>query len=405
VYPTIEVIYPNNNATFNASDTIVIKAIFKDDKNLEYVSVKLENNQNVNIGNTKTYTPQSNIYTLETTYILGNILTPSGKYTLDFTAFDGTNTKHNFIDIYLNEVPKSLKKILLIGNNSGTEIYNFNQGNPQWLKQYSGSHINAFSDNKNQQLWLLHNHSEIKLLENYAFTPRWFTSENCSQSFPCITTSGYYNNELYFATYYQKIRSLDENGSTRFTSNLSNTNEFADYIFADNDFVFAEIKNYQNSTLKLNVYYELTSAFKQSYDYTYNYSDIIGIAPYSPNEYLLLLNDNSGNASLLVYNTLSNSNWIPKTLPAQTAFDFTVINNDEILMTIGSVTYKYVISSNSLFTYLNQAYGKLFYEPLNNELYAINNNQADVYDYSSKQLKFSYIHSSAIQNIVFVYNK
>ena len=405
VYPTIEVIQPNNNATYNAADTIVVKAVFKDDKNLEYVSVKLENDQNISIGTTKTFNPADNTYTLETTYILGDILTPTGKYTFDFIAFDGTNTKHEFIDIYLNEVPKTLKKILLIGNNTGTEVYDFNQGNPQLLAQFNGNPINAYTDSKNQQLWLLHNHSEIKLLETSSFTPRWTGGENCTQSLPCLTASGFYNDEMYYASYYQKIKSLDKNGSFKFGYTLSNTNEFAEYIFADDNFVFSEIKNYPNSTLKLQTNYELTSAFKQIYDYTYGYTDIIGMAPYGQNEYLILLNNNSGNAELLVYNTVSNSNWTPKTLPAQPASNFTAITDNEILLTIGSTTYKYVISNNSLFTFFNQAYNNLFYEPLNNELYAISNNQVDVYDYGSTQLKFSYTHFSSVNKIVFLYNK
>ena len=405
VYPSIEILEPNNNATYNAADTIVVKATFKDDKKLEYVSVKLQNEQNVNIGSIKTFYPENNSYTLQTTYILGDILTPTGKYTFDFVAYDGTNIKHEFIDIYLNEVPKKREKVLLFAGNSSTEIYDFNQGNPQLLQQFSGSPINAYINSKTQQVWLLHNHSEIKLLDASGLSPQWSTNENCSQSFPCITASGFFNDEMYYATYYQKIKSLDNNGTPKFTYTLTNTNEFSDCIFADNDYVFAEIKNYQNSLLKLNVHYELTAAFKQSFDYTYGYSDIIGIAPYGPNEYLVLLNDNSGNAALLVYNIISNSNWTPKTLPTQNATSFTVINDNEILMTIGSTTYLYLISNNSLLPYFNQAYSKIFYEPLNNELYAIVNNQTDVYDYSSKQLKFSYTHCTPINKIAFLYNK
>ncbi len=404
--PAIQVSYPLNNASFNAADTIVVKATFTDDKNLEYVSVKLENDQNVSAAPSKTFNPYTDAYTMQTTYVLGDVHTPSGKYTLDFVAFDGTNTKHEFIDIYLNEVPKKLNKVLLItGSTSATGIYDFNNGNPQLLAQFQGNAVNAYADNRNQQLWLLHNHSEIKLLETSSYSTRWSDNESCSISFPCITASGFFNDELFYSTYYQKTVALDAAGSGKFTVSLPNGNEFSEYIFADNDLVLTEIKNYSNSTVKLNVYYRISSALKQSYDYTYNYTDIVSIVPYTNNEYLVLLNDNSGKAALLAYNTLSNSNWTPKTLPAAAATNMLAINSNEVLMTIGNTTYQYFTGNNSLLTYLNQAYQQLFYEPLNNELYGIINNQIDVYDYPSKQLKFSTTLSDTPKKIVFLYNK
>jgi len=150
--PTIEVLDPIENTSYNTFDTIPIKALLKDDKVLTFASAELQNVDLVTVLPLSSKNINTPEYQLVTSLIIDNIQLTSGKFYVLITAKDEVNTTRSFTEIHVNGLPLITKGYMVyesIGDQ--VELHNYFNGNDSvvWIKE--GPFKDGLVDNYHQQ--------------------------------------------------------------------------------------------------------------------------------------------------------------------------------------------------------------------------------------------------------------
>ena len=150
--PTIEVIKPIENTSYNTFDTIFIKALLKDDKQLKFASAELQDANLVTILPPSSQTLDTPEHQFITDLIIDNIHLSSGKFYVLITAKDEVNTTRSFTEIHVNGLPLITKGYMVYESMGGqVELHNYFNGTDsvKWVKE--GPFKDGLVDNYHQQ--------------------------------------------------------------------------------------------------------------------------------------------------------------------------------------------------------------------------------------------------------------
>ncbi len=117
--PQINITTPHENQIFQVGDTVQLIAGICDDRQLDYVSIRIVNTDYVPVTPAQTFYPENNCTDINHGIPIGNMMLESGTYYVLVTAFDGTNTTNEFRKISINAVDKRLKYILVLTIDGG----------------------------------------------------------------------------------------------------------------------------------------------------------------------------------------------------------------------------------------------------------------------------------------------
>ena len=150
--PTIEVIKPIINSSYNTFDTIPIIALLRDDIGLKFASAELQDANLVTVLPPSSKSLNDTEHQFITSLIINNIHLNSGKFYILITAKDEVNTTRSFTEIHVNGLPFITKGYMVYESmGEQVELHNYFNGTDsvKWVKE--GPFKDGLMDNYHQQ--------------------------------------------------------------------------------------------------------------------------------------------------------------------------------------------------------------------------------------------------------------
>lgn len=403
--PKITVYTPDDGVQIRGIDTIQITFDAADDMNLERVQVSLENENNIVVSHTITKTPNTKKFTFNEAYIVDELHLESGNYYFDISAYDGENTTHKFIDVNLFEVDKIREGIFISSYNGvSSDVYLMdNSYQTNLYKNYVGDVLDISINSHHQQLiHTCHKSGAMESTDLITNLPAWTVPAQSSTTpyFTGVLMGD--DNRLYTGYYDGRFKAFNQNGAATISGNANQSFYVQDAALLG-DFYVTEQKSIPVGQVQLVLNWVASGVqFQQA---AVN-EDIKGIYQRTNNEMIVLTNTsgNVGNVAFYYLNTGQIGH--PFSVSLGKIEDCIEISTGVYLVAEGNnLTY---VNTNDYSTlpYLTGVNANLLrYDSFSNELFVVNGNQITIYDFSSKSVKSTYVHSATIVDLDFWYNK
>ncbi|HNQ83718.1 MAG TPA: hypothetical protein PLW31_02010 [Bacteroidales bacterium] len=112
--PVISFIAPGVNTIINIPDTLDVKVQVNDDRIIHFVVISIVNEDKIPLTEAKSFAPFLAEFTAVHSFVIDSKTIASGVYSIQVLAFDGFNTKTGFLDIEINEIPRSLEGFMAV---------------------------------------------------------------------------------------------------------------------------------------------------------------------------------------------------------------------------------------------------------------------------------------------------
>ncbi len=403
VAPTISVSSPANLQNINGFDTLQIMANINDNRNIESISVSLKDLNNIPVLSTIIKTPNLASYSLNVFYFFDDIHLASGKYYFDISASDGVNVTHKYIDIMYGEVAKIRKGIIFFTNNgNSTSVYRLSDFSytSTLNNTISGDFIGGSVNSYDQQIITSGvTTGGLNSLSTSANTINWSVTSTS-------TIKGFFasNRDVFISKSNGEIISFDNKGMTK-SYYQAYPNYYGEIGLVYNNVFVSEQHPVFGNDVRLVVYWMASAGIKQQLILA---EDVVNLFPYTNNKLILFANDlATATSHIYIYDVTSNLKWAPfVTLNSGIIDDCLAISNGVYLVLQNGNISKVDVNALSNTNYMTVVGAtKIKYDGLNNELVVVASNKIDIYNYTTKNLKGSYTHSSTILDVDFLYNK
>jgi len=405
--PIVTITAPAINQSFNVFDLITVHASLSDDTKITAVSVSIVNDQYTPVVTSVSVPVTSPTMTLNTTYYIDNIHLLSGTYYLLITATDGTNDSHAYQKIYINAVPKTLKKIFV------TSSTNSSQTNLSYIDStfttivpyhnFSGDYISSSVSSYYQQAYMCGyytgNFQGITLNNNavkFTVTPL-ITSE------PYFT--GFYNDDMnnYVARYDGHIKGYDYLGNPIYSATATGSFYPTKFCF-NNNYLIAEEIDKTSSAKKLATYYPTGSPL-QEVSIT---QDVVAFCE-KDFENVFVFGNVSGLGIIQLFNRTTNNLWSPYPYSLGTGSILSALKIDDDTYLIGysnGTILKYQYQNSSVTNYLTGYTAiQLKYDDVNNRIIVVEANRITAIDYPTAVLVKTINSSETILGVNLLYNR
>lgn len=403
--PSIKISYPVENVTINVMDTIYITGKVTDDKNIEYITISLKNNNNVSVVPNTTITVKNASYTLNEPFMINDIHLTSGQYYFAISASDGENIKNEYIYVNLVEYPKQRKKFYIFSNNGTvTNVYDVsNNWTSNFIGSFNGDFLEAAANSYNQQVAFCGSQSgDMVVLNAGDNTQAWKIQSVNSPTFPYFTDLYSYDQEFFLSFYDGNVRSYKSNGGGNFNTNLSTYYAASSVIY--NDKIVINEKSKSGGQEKIGVYYTHFGSNFQSL--SLSTETVYKVLEYISEGKVYYVSNIGVNNHLSSYDVNGNFSSVELTFPTGTIKDAIKIYEKYYMVYIDQNIYLANMNSGSYFTFLNHPNGqKIRFDEVNQEVYVIYGSTVEVYDYNTQTLKSTYNHPENISDMVVLYNK
>ncbi|MGQ0826814.1 MAG: Ig-like domain-containing protein [Bacteroidota bacterium] len=405
--PVVTISSPSENQFFNVNDVIRVKASVSDETKITNLSIRLvdanRNTAHISIG-APVSSPSA---TINAYYPLDNIHLESGIYYILITASDGKNDSHTYRKIYIEGIPRVVKKVFVASSNSTSQT-NFSYIDSAFTsltsyKNFSGDYIGSSVSGYYQQVYMCGNYTGsftgIKLSDN---TLRFNISPIVSSS-PYFT--GLYNTdkENYVAQYDGLIRGYGFEGNIIFNANATDT-YYTKHMCFNNKYMIAEEKNKTSALRNLITYYP-TGAGQQTCSLN---QDVVAFCE-KDNDEVFVFGNSSGQGVIQLFDRSNNNLWnpYPSSLNPGTILSAVKIDNDTYLIGHSNGTiYKYTYQNPSVTAYLTGYTAiQLKYDLADNQIYIAEANRISILDYPSTTLINSLNSTETVLDIHLLYNR
>jgi len=405
--PVITIETPFENQVFNAFGQINVKATITDEKQLKWVSVKLLNDQQAVAHNAIFVPVTSPSMFLNINYALDNIHLESGVYSLNITASDGTNDAHAFKRVSIIAVPKKVtKRFIVTAINNASKTISEIDSTFSTISPYqnsNGDFLDFSANSYHQQVYVCGNHtgafSSTELETNtlkfsYAASPSpnpFFTGYLASQK------------NSYVAFYDGYLRGYNNGGNIIYNANANPGYYIQKFAFTNGQ-LLAEQKEKQTG-LKILTSYKTTGI---GYQQTNLNQDIIAFCERDA-ETIFIFGNSSNQGVIQLFDRTNNNIWNPYPFSLATGPILSAIKinlNTYLIGHSNGTIYKYQYNITSVTPYIAGYIAKqLFYDEINNDLYVIEENKVNVFNYSNAGLKNSITSAEPIIDFELLYNR
>lgn len=402
--PSISIVAPTNGQFFSVGDTIYIQGNVSDNNNLKYISISLNDDNNISTGNSINLNLNSGSYVLNEKLVLDDEQMTSGVYNLAITASDGTNSTTKFVELNINEFPKRRNGFILFSNNgTSTNIVKLDSlNNASMLYNVNGDFFNGAVNSINQEVISCGNLSGNLTAYNLSTGISSWNINNNAAGLAHFTGMAINQNHTYVGYYNQNIQSYLKSGIPNFSAQALTSFYVEQLSVHNNDLLITEQKHKTTTEIRLVAYYLATGVEKQNVIIN---KDVVDMYSVSANE-MVVFSNNSGNGEIHIFDITQNSIWQPFTLNTGLIDDCTEISLGKYLIIQNGDLILVNYNNFTKTTYLSGINAqKVKYDNLTNQLGVISGAEFSVYDYSSKTKMTTYINSEAISDFDFWYNK
>jgi len=406
IKPNIMITSPGHMYPVNGIDTIQVLASITAPQNIEWVSVSLRNDNDINVLKSVIKRPNTRTYDLNISYFFDDLRLAGGTYQLNVSAFDGENTTTEYIAISYNETLRIREGVFVVSNSTSiTSFYLLDQNySAQFYQSVQGDHLKTMVDSYHQQL--IHCsaiHGSLQAIDLTSSNSSWSLPLSNPFTSPFYTGFYYFNQNLYLGKRNGGIQGIDKNGNPNFYTPIVNPGFYTERMHIHNDqYLVSEERSISTDEAFL-VFYFLASGARDVQ--TTLVTDVKGI--YSKGNHIILIaNNTESNGKVLIYD-------FPSSV-INTVFN---ANIDEVEDCMEMSTGIYLVAESGNLTIVNtlnhttSSYldnigaKRIWYDEVTDELYVGNGNVLTVYDFSDTFNKGTYVHNSEIKDVAFWYNK
>lgn len=402
--PVISISSPYNNQQINGNDTIFITGTVSDNKVIRSVSISLRNSNDIPVLPTISHSPNDKSFSFNDPYFFDDLHMPSGQYYFSIQASDGNNTTSKYINISYGEIPKTRTGVFFYDNSgSSTSIYELNGNSANLFKTLLADFLGGAANSYGQQLITVGKYDAKIMAYDIATGNQVWSKVSSNSSVPYYTDVFFHEKELYVGTRNGEIRAYNSIGSPTYYSNVQTSYYPENGLVHDNVFI-SEEKAIGNNTRYITTSWTNSGTMVHQLQLA---EDVVDIFAFTPNKAVLLANDYiSNNGKIQIYDAQLNSKNTPFNLSTGTIIDAEEISKGIYLIAQNGNLVLVNANTYSTLPYLNGVNAnKIKYDAFSNELYVIDGNTITAYDFSSKNVLFSYTHSSPVLDLVFLFNK
>ncbi|MCW8898601.1 MAG: Ig-like domain-containing protein [Flavobacteriales bacterium] len=402
--PRISISTPYNNQQINGNDTIFITGSVSDNNTIKSISISLRNSNDIPVLPTISHSPNDNSFSFNDPYFFDDLYMPSGQYYFSIKASDGINTATKYINISYGEIPKTRTGVFFYDNSGNTtSIYQLNGSSANLFKTVPTDFLGGAANSYGQQLITVGEYNAKILAYDVATGSQSWGLDFPNSSIPYYTNMFFHDKELYLGIRNGEIRAYNSNGSPTYFSNVQTSYYPENGLVHDNVFI-SEEKAIGNNTRYITTYWTNSGGFVHQLQLT---EDIVGLYAYAPNNALFFANDNTTNdGKIFVYDASNNTKTTLFNLSPGTITSCEELGGGVFMIAQNGNLVLVNANNHSTLPYLNGINAtKIKYDTFSNELYIVEGNTITAYDFSTKNVLFTYTHTSPVLDLVFLFNK
>lgn len=371
VAPEVEIILPTSNQVFSVGDTVLISAKVSDNEVIKQIQLVIVNENRIPVLSNIIVQASTNPYSFQMPYPIDNIYLEDGKYYVLVKVMDEENVKNKYCEIYINEIPKELKEVILVSK-SGVDIAVYSVDTAfhsiAWTPIYM-DYAASVVDSRNQQLIIAGNITDdIVAYDISSQTTNWTIDAVPNPPFPFCTNMNLQNQEIMLSLYYNRqFKTYNTSGNLTKSATIDIPNFYPVYAYKTNDYYFLFIKGISGGNA-IELYYPLSLVSHNSLFVSY---DILEMFEYDNDNVFCFGNTTAGQGVMEIYKISNNNTWIPHSIPTGKIFNVAEIDNGEFLIAHTDGIYRYTYYNNSLVKILSVSPRQIEYDEINDVFYVV----------------------------------
>lgn len=402
-HPIVTFYSPYENQIFTIFDTIPIEAKITDDKVITSVRIKVVDSSFNPVLPSVYHYPETNEYNLKMGFPIDDYYLESGIYYVMIRAEDGANFKNKYQKIFIESIPRSLEKIIVLTEKDGNtiEVYGIdNSSNISSLFNINGDFVASEITSRYKQLYVAGaNQININTYSLKTYQLEW--SLEVEPPLPIhVLNCLYYDQYLYSSYSYLYIYGYDRFGSKKFNTQISEAG-IPSRLFLFKDLLLVDVQSNTGGNTYVYTFYKGTGSQKQRLLSTFK---VVEFFAYDNNNVIIVANE-AGQGVLKLYNPYENVLTSINSISDKINCSVKINENEYLIGTEnGIVLYNY--NQSSLTNILpGKIAQRLQYNDLSNEIYIECENQIEKRKYPVMALENTFTFSDTILNIHLQYNK
>jgi hypothetical protein len=403
--PVIEIIEPYGNLSFGYGDTMMVRANISHEEPIDYVRVAIVNEESSPVLPVQMFYPEGNVFKLETVFVFDNLLTETGKLSVNVRAGSAKGLSNEWTDVNYTSTPRTFESLLVVTNHqlyvhSVSEIFVTGQVSERFSVSgdYSGSAVSS----KHQKFYkagsILNAMDAWDLRLNQI---SWSVPAVSSPPLPYFTAIYSDNKEVFCATRESQVSAYSALGINTFRSKQFSNGYFTSLI-RYKSWVVAVFEPFNSSINKLVVFNYPGGTVFREINFT---GKVISVNDFGYDGLLLFVNENAQSA---VYNYNFDLNALVKLK------EFPQGNINKVAMpdvrdaflafADGVYWYRPAIASVVKINHTGNA-SDLAYEPISGRLFVAAGYEVILYISPDFQSVMTYIFNDPLVHIHLLYNK
>jgi len=288
--PQVTISSPFENQLFAVDDIVNVIANVCDDRKLDYVNVKLLNDDFTPVSASQTVYPENNCTDINLEIHIDDILLPTGTYYVLVSASDGVNVTNEFRKISIKGLDKKLKFVLVLTRNDGTVTINKidSLNTVTQVKTIITDYCGAAVCSDAQQFYIAGRYTgDVSVFSIYDWQLQWNVPVIVDPPFPYFEAIDVYNGRLYVSYREGMFHIYNETGSIVASRAIEN-GEYPLVFLPFKDYLITYEVSPGSSQKHLMVYFVPSFAIYKKILVNF---EILKVFPMNETECLLFCND------------------------------------------------------------------------------------------------------------------
>lgn len=403
--PAIEIIQPSENQSFDFGDTVVVKAIIHHQQAIDYLRVAISDEESSPVLPVLMFYPVEKEYNLKAVFVLDNLLTETGKLSINVRAGSANGLSNEWVGINYFSVPKSLESILVVtkvqaSNYAVSDISSTGQISERF--SFAGDYSGSAVCSRVQQFYkagaVLNKMDAWDLRLNQI---SWSVPAVTSPPLPYFTAIYSDNNEVFVSTRGAFVSGYSALGTNTFRSKLYSNGYFTSMI-RYKSWLVTVFETFNSPSNKIVVFNYPGGTVFREIEFT---GKVASINDFGNDGLLLFINDHSQSA-VFNYSFELNSLIKLKDIPQGNISKVAMQDFDNAFLAIAEGIYWYRPTTAGLVKILTiDNATDLAYEPISGRLFVASDNKVELFALPDFQSVANYPFNDSVVNIHLLYNK
>lgn len=382
--PQITFLTPEENARVQIGDSILVQASIFDDERIETIRLSLINlNSKVALGGSKSIQALGKSYELNELFTLSNLQMDAGAYYFELVARDQDNVSTAFRNVFVDQIPRRLKGLLVITENNGTlSVQVQEQDSTTEIARLSSSLKAGVLNNLYQQLWIIPSgQNDVQIIDLIGEDPILTIAAPLSIQADAFGEAELNEHLVYLSDYSGLVQAYQPNLSDRFTYVSPGQTYVETFdVFQDRIFI-AEQGNGISGTL-LSSIWKASGGLIESANLNKSVNEITVLSE----DRALLCSNHQGNTVLEEF-FFFNASLVPlANIPNDQIEESVKITDNDFILASQQAVYRFNYQWKSIDTLMSGSIRSMIYDESQGEFIVAHDNAVSIFNASTFQL-------------------